>query len=100
MHAQGGAWETHMVVVGLTMLGSSRAPARMKIRCGRDSASLNSGVPQWLQNRRCMTLPLSATMLKSLRGPCTLTLPLRKQDVTVPLPAPRYWQTRHQQDRV
>jgi hypothetical protein len=37
-----------------------------------------------------MTLPLSATMLKSPSWPCTLTLLRKKHEVTVPLPAPKY----------
>jgi hypothetical protein len=100
MQAQGGAWETQIVAVGFTMPGSSKAPARMKIRCGRDSAALNRGVPHRAQKRRCMILPLSATIEKSPVVPCTLTASLEKQEVTVPLPAPKYWQTRHQQIRV
>jgi hypothetical protein len=90
MQAQPGACETQIVLLGFTMPGSSKEPARMKIRCGRDSAPLNSGVPHVGQKRRCMTLPLSATMLKSPSWPCTLTLLLKKHEVTVPLPAPKY----------
>jgi hypothetical protein len=89
-----------MVVLGLTSPGSSKLPARMKIKWGRDSASLNNGVPHVRQKRRCMRLPLSATMLKSPISPCTVTALRSKQEVTVPLPAPRYWHTRHQHARV
>jgi len=47
-----------------------------------------------------MRLPLSAVLAKSLIFPATLNAAVRKQAPTVPLPAPRYWQSRHQQMRV
>jgi hypothetical protein len=37
-------------------------PARTKMRCGRASASLNRCTPQVGQKRRCILLPLSATL--------------------------------------
>jgi len=89
-----------MVIAGLATLGSSKVPTRTKIRCGRASDSLNMGVPQSGQNRRCIRLPLSAKLEKSLVFPATLNVAVRKQAPTVPLPAPRYWQSRHQQTRV
>ena len=100
MQAQLGALDVQMVIAGLARSGSSNVPALTKIRWGRASASLNSGVPQVGQNRRCMRLPLSATLEKSLVFPETLNPAVRKQAPTVPLPAPRYWQSRHQQTRV
>jgi hypothetical protein len=36
----------------------------------------------------------------SRTSPLTFTASLGKQTFTVPLPAPMYWQTRHQQARV
>src|SRR5262245_19933028 len=62
MHAHVGADEVQMVAAGFAISGSSSVPARTKIRCGRISASLNSAVPQLGQKRRCITLPLSATL--------------------------------------
>jgi hypothetical protein len=32
----------------------------MKVSVGRSSASLKTGVPHWVQNRRCIVAPLSA----------------------------------------
>jgi len=89
-----------MVIAGLARFGSSKVPTRTNIKWGRASASLKSGVPQSAQNRRCIRLPLSATLEKSLVLPATLNAAVRKQAPTVPLPAPRYWQSRHQHARV
>src|SRR5580765_5839002 len=100
MQAQCGALDVQIVIAGLARLGSSKVPTRTKIRCGRASASLKSGVPQSGQNRRCIRLPLSATLKKSLVFPTTLNAAVRKQAPTVPLPAPKYWQSRHQHTRV
>ena len=88
-----------MVIAGLATLGSSKVPTRTKIRCGRASDSLNMGVPHPGQNRRCIRWPLSAKLEKSLVSPTTLNVAVRKQAPTVPLPAPRYWQSRHQHTR-
>ena len=100
MQAQCGALDAQMVIAGLARFGSSKVPTRTKIKCGRVSASLKSGVPQSAQNRRCIRLPLSATLTKSLVFPTTLNVAVAKQAPTVPLPAPRYWQSRHQHTRV
>jgi len=100
MQAQLGALDVQIVIAGSASSGSSKVPALTKIRCGRASASLNSGVPQSGQNRRCIRFPLSATLAKSLIRPTTLNVAVRKQAPTVPLPAPRYWQSRHQHTRV
>lgn len=100
MQAQRGALEVQIVAAGLARLGSSKVPTRTKTRCGRASASLKSGVPQFGQNRRCIRLPLSATLEKSLVFPVTLNPEVRNAAPTVPLPAPRYWQSRHQHTRV
>ena len=100
MQAHRGALDVHIVIEGLARFGSSNVPTRTKIRCGRASASLKSDVPQFAQNRRCIRLPLSATLEKSLVGPVTLNPAVRKAAPTVPLPAPRYWQSRHQHTRV
>jgi hypothetical protein len=99
-HAHCGALEVHIVIAGLATSGSSNVPTRTKIRCGRTSASLNSGVPHSGQNRRCIRLPLFATLAKSWVLPVTANVAVRKQALTVPLPAPRYWQSRHQHVRV
>jgi hypothetical protein len=44
--------------------------------------------------------PLFARLAKSAVWPVTVKLAVRKQAFTVPLPAPRYWQSRHQHTRV
>jgi hypothetical protein len=93
MQAQRGALDVHIVIAGLARFGSSNVPTRTKIKCGRASASLKSGVPQFVQNRRCIRLPLSATLEKSLVCPVTLNPAVRNAAPTVPLPAPRYWQS-------
>lgn len=62
IHAQAGAIFVHMVACGAAVAGSSSVPTRMKIKCGRESASLNMAVPQDGQNVRCMRLPLSAVL--------------------------------------
>lgn len=100
MQAQRGALDVQIVMAGLARFGSSKVPTRTNIKCGRVSASLESGVPQTGQNRRCIRVPLSATLEKSLVFPTTLNEAVRKQAPTVPLPAPKYWQSRHQQTRV
>src|SRR5215510_5409366 len=100
MEAQRGALDVQMVTTGLARFGSSKVPTRTKIKCGRTSASLKSGVPQSPQNRRCIRLPLSAILEKSRVVPTTLNAAVRKQAFTVPLPAPKYWHSRHQHTRV
>jgi hypothetical protein len=90
MQAQLGACDVHMVAAGFAISRSSRVPARTKIRWGRVSAVLNSGVPQAAQNLRCITLPLSATLRYSVVAPCTTKEEVGKHTLTVPLPAPRY----------
>ena len=100
MQAQRGALEVQIVIAGLARFGSSKVPTRTKTKCGLASASLRSGVPQSGQNRRCIRLPLSAILAKSLVFPTTLNVAVRKQAPTVPLPAPKYWQSRHQHTRV
>ena len=100
MHAHRGALDVQIVIAGLARFGSSNVPARTKIKCGRVSASLKRGVPQSGQNRRCIRFPLSATLKKSLVRPIILNVAARKQAPTVPLPAPKYWQSRHQHTRV
>jgi len=45
-------------------------------------------------------LPLSAMLTQSVVFPVTLNVAVRKQALTVPLPAPRYWHSRHQHQRV
>ena len=100
MQAQRGALDVQMVIAGLARFGSSKLPTRTKIKCGRASASLNKGVPQVEQNRRCIRLPLSAVLAKSVVPPIIWNAAVRKHAPTVPLPAPTYWQSRHQQMRV
>src|SRR5215471_6249968 len=100
MQAQVGALEVQIVIAGLTSSRSSSVPARTKIRCGRDSASLNIGVPHDEQKRRCITLPLSARLRKSVSAPSIAMALLGKQTLTVAFPAAKYWQSRHQQMRV
>ena len=99
IHAQSGASAVQMVICGAIRLGSSRAPARMKISCGRTSARLNNGVPQVAQKPRCITLPLSATLSCHAGLPSTANEFDQKATLTMPLPAPRYWHSLHQQMR-
>jgi hypothetical protein len=47
-----------------------------------------------------MILPLSAMLRKSRNSPVTEKVSVLKQVFTVALPAPMYWQTRHQHMRV
>src|SRR5687768_10507988 len=100
MQAQIGACDVQIVIDGLATPESSNVPARTKIRCGRASASLNICVPHFGQNRRCMTLPLSATLRKSASSPSIVIAEVEKHTFTVAEPAARYWHTRHQQIRV
>ncbi len=90
MQAQVGAMDTQMVALGLAISGSSRVPARTKIRCGRESAALNIWVPHFGQKRLCMEVPLSAVSGKSVGLPSTVMALDGKQTFTVPLPAARY----------
>lgn len=73
MQAQVGALLLQIVACGAARVGSSKVPARMKIKCGRTSASLDTWVPQVGQKRQCNTLPLSAVMGKSDNGPEMVT---------------------------
>ena len=100
MQAHNGALDVQIVIAGLARFGSSKVPTRTKIRCGRTSASLEIGVPQSAQNLRCIRLPLSEMLAKSLVLPTSLNAAVWKQALTVPLPAPKYWQSRHQHTRV
>ena len=100
MHAHAGAESVQIVVAGCTELGSSSVPARRINKWGRDSAALVTGVPQRSQNWRCIRLPLSAKLTKSRKGPVIATAPAGNTTLTVPLPAARNWQSRHQQTRV
>nr|AIA19152.1 Unknown Function [uncultured bacterium] len=99
-HAQLGALAVHIVNAGRARLGSSNVPTRTNIKCGLASASLKSGVPHAPQNRRRMRFPLSETLKYSLASPVLEKVDVRKHEFTVPLPAPRYWQSRHQHTRV
>ena len=76
-----------------------KVPARTKIRCGREPASLNKCVPQVGQKRRCILLPLSATLWKSRVSPKTEISVDGKQTDTAAFPVAIYWQRRHQQRR-
>src|SRR6476646_5879059 len=100
MQAQRGADDVQIDIAGFARSGSSNVPTRTKIRCGRTSASLKSGVPHAGQNRRCILLPLSATLESLLLVPTTVKVAVRKQALSVPLPAPRYWHSLHQHTRV
>src|ERR1700686_4076910 len=88
-----------MVADGRATSRSSSVPARTKTRWDLDSAALKTWVPQLGQKRRCMVLPLSATLEKSRSSPSTLTAALGKHTLTVPPPDARYWQSRHQHTR-
>ena len=90
MQAHEGACAVQIVAAGRAISGSSKVPARTKIRCGRDSASLNKWVPQTGQKRRCMRLPLSAMLTKS-RGSPTMDMPTDgKQTLTAAFPVAKY----------
>src|SRR2546429_185011 len=97
MQAQVGALLVQIVLLGRTTSGSSSAPARMKTRVGRDSDALKRWVPQTGQKRRCILLPLSATLSKSRSSPVTLTAADLNAAPTVGPPAPIFWHTLHQQ---
>lgn len=99
-HAQLGALAAHIVEDGRARLRSSNVPDRTNIRCGLVSASLKSGVPHTWQNRRRMRFPLSETLKYSAASPVLEKPDVRKHEFTVPLPPPRYWQSRHQHTRV
>ena len=47
-----------------------------------------------------MRFPLSETLEYSVASPVLEKAAVRKHEFTVPLPAPRYWQSRHQHTRV
>lgn len=61
--AHAGALAVQIFMAGFTMLGSSSVPTRKKIKCGRDSAALVTGVPHIGQKVRCRMFPLSAALL-------------------------------------
>ena len=100
MHAQGGAESVQIVIAGFTTDGSSSVPARRIKRCGRLAAALVTGVPQRVQNCRVIRLPLSAALSNAFSGPVSRTASAAKTTFTVPLPAAKYWQSRHQHIRV
>jgi len=83
MQAHCGALDAQMVIAGFARFGSSKLPTRTNIKCGRASASLNKGVPQVEQNRRCIRLPLSAMLVKSQSPSAGTLLAPGKYDITV-----------------
>jgi hypothetical protein len=85
-----------MLVVGLTVDGSSSVPTRTTVRPGRPLESENSWVPQLAQNRRVTVLPLSAVFWCWPGAPETLMASLGKMTLTVPLDE-IFWQSLHQQ---
>jgi len=89
-----------MVNDGFAFSGSSSVPALRINRCGRASDMLVTGVPHCSQNRRCILLPLSATLSKSRDSPVIVIPAEGKQTLTAAFPAAMNWQTRHQQRRV
>jgi hypothetical protein len=99
MQAQPGADSVHIVISGRATPGSSKVPARRISRFGRASVALLTGVPQAGQNRRRIVLPLSAVLTYSVVLPMMETAALGKIAFTVPLPAAKYWQSRHQHTR-
>jgi aldose 1-epimerase len=84
---------------GAAMSGSSSAPARTMVMCGRGSAVLNSGVPHLGQNLRCMRVPLSASLAKSVVSPVTSNVSVASSTLIAAFPQAQYWQSRHQQAR-
>src|ERR1700677_4496976 len=99
MQAQLGADFVQMVPTGLPISGSSSVPTLTMNTSGRGSASLNTGAPHWGQKERNIVAPLSATEVKTARSPVVVSAALKNIALAVPLPAPRYWQTRHQHTR-
>lgn len=91
-----GALLVQMFIVGLTDEGSSSAPTRTTVNCGRADELANSDEPQVGQNRRRMVLPLSAVLVYSLVGPSMSRAAVGTMMLTVPFDA-RCWQSRHQQ---
>lgn len=75
-----------MIASGLASVGSSSAPARTTIRCGRPEDSENIGVPQAGQKLRCIVLPLSAALSNWRVSPCTAKESFLKTAFTEALP--------------
>src|SRR5580692_10584066 len=67
--AQAGALLAQMFITGRTDDGSSRVPARTTVNCGRPDGFANRCEPQRGQNRRRISLPLSAVLTYSLSCP-------------------------------
>jgi hypothetical protein len=62
IQAHAGACVVQMVALGAASAVSSSAPLRTMMRCGLASEALKSCVPQAVQKRRCITLPLAAML--------------------------------------
>ncbi len=100
MQAQIGASLAHIVICGAAISRSSSVPARTEIISGRSSTTVQTCTPHFGQKRRRMVLPLSALHSHSLNEPSFVKEALSNKTFTVALPAPIFWQTRHQQVRV
>src|ERR1700733_2041928 len=67
--AQAGALLAQMFIAGRTDDGSSRVPTRTTVNCGRPDELANRCEPQLGQNRRRISLPLSAVVTYSVSWP-------------------------------
>jgi len=87
MHAQSGALPAQIFTAGRTADGSSKVPARTTVNCGRTEVLANRCAPQRGQNRRRISLPLSAMLKYSLSGPELSSPEVGTRTFTVPLAA-------------
>jgi hypothetical protein len=78
--------------------GSSSVPILSTRNCGLAAELANSWQPQLWQNRREISLPLSAVLTKLPSEPATSIADVGKIAFAVPLPE-NFWHTRHQQIR-
>jgi hypothetical protein len=89
-----------MMLEGQAIIGSSSAPTRTTMKRAPSPSSQKSGVPQVVQKRRRMIVPLSDLLLYSPGCPVSRRPAVSKIVLMDALPEERYWQTLHQQARV
>jgi len=88
-----------MVAAGRAISGSSKLPARTKIRCGRDFGLAEQG--RTANRAKPPMHDVAAVGLGHVVAQPALDgdPSRRKQTFTLPLPVARYWHTRHQHTR-
>ena len=99
MQAHSGAASVQIVICGFMRLGLSNAPARMKVRCGLDSALLNNCVPQVGAKSALHAVTAVGDAFKPFHLALHRDRVSAEADAHRAISAPRYWQTRHQQTR-